>query len=522
MGQQKTSAKALVRAAQAEEKRNAQSVKGQPILGAVTTDSFVNFAHKLGMGADNLLSHSTYGFNPITRNRILLEWIHRGSWLGGATIDLIPEDMTKRGIECMSEMPPDKWQKLEEGMNTMGFWEKLCEVLQWGRLYGGAIGVALIDGQDMRSPLRLETVGRGQFKGILPLDRWMLEPSLGDLVTEFGPRLGLPKFYTVGPNAPALRGVSIHHTRILFRHVGVKLPYNQALTENLWGISVIERLYDRMVAYDSATMGAAQLVGKAYLRTLKVEGLRDIVAAGGAAMLGLVAYTETMRRYQGQEGITLLDARDEFDVQQSSAFASVTAPVLMLAEQLSGALQIPLTRMLGQSPAGLNSTGESDMHTYYDGIGQRQETDMREGVALSYKLAARSEGIALPEDFDFQFASLWDLTDQEKAETASKVTDSVTKAQEAGLIGRRTALLELRQSSRRTGVFSNITQELIDSADDEVMPPLSEQMLAEAGFGSDTPLTDNAPKLGTEEDDDAGSDGKEKPVAKSPRRRVDV
>jgi hypothetical protein len=37
--------------------------------------------------------------------------------------------------------------------------------------------------------------------------------------------------------------------------------------------------------------------------------------------------------------------------------------LLQFAQQLSGALNIPLTRLFGQSPAGMNSTGEGDLHS---------------------------------------------------------------------------------------------------------------------------------------------------------------
>ena len=53
-----------------------------------TIDSFVNMMHGLGIGADNPLSTASYGFNPITRNRIQLEWMHRGSWLAGLAVDI--------------------------------------------------------------------------------------------------------------------------------------------------------------------------------------------------------------------------------------------------------------------------------------------------------------------------------------------------------------------------------------------------------------------------------------------------
>jgi hypothetical protein len=57
------------------------------------------------------------------------------------------------------------------------------------------------------------------------------------------------------------------------------------------------------------------------------------------------------------------------------------------------------------------------------------------------------------------------------ADLASKNTDSVTKAFQAGLISQRVALKELRQQSELTGMWTNITDEDIEKADDEVMNP---------------------------------------------------
>ena len=46
------------------------------VARASAVDSFVNFAQKMGVGADNPMTGGTYGFNPISRNRLMLEWIH--------------------------------------------------------------------------------------------------------------------------------------------------------------------------------------------------------------------------------------------------------------------------------------------------------------------------------------------------------------------------------------------------------------------------------------------------------------
>jgi uncharacterized protein len=515
----KQSIKAAVRSAKATDARERTTVPGDSLLSVATADSFVNLAQKLGIGADNALSAGSYGYNPITRNRTLLEWIHRGSWLGGVAVDLVADDMTRAGVDFTSDLRPEDAERLDHSATTLGIWDQLNEAIRWGRLYGGSIAVLLVDGQDVRQPLRLETVGPKQFKGLLVLDRWQVEPSLEDLVTEYGPHLGLPKYYRVQTNAPALSGLAVHHSRVAVRHVGVALPYQQRLTENLWGLSVLERLYDRMIAFDSASTGAAQLVYKSYLRTLKIEGLRDIVAAGGKPMSGLLQYVEVMRRYQGIEGITLLDKSDEFDAQGHQAFSGLSDALNQFGQQLSGALQIPLVRLFGQSPAGLNSTGESDLRMFYDHIRQQQRKTMLSGVTTVYKLVAASEGIALPDNFNLDFTSLWDLDPGQKADVAAKTETAVAHAYDAGIIGRQTALKELRQSSRATGVFTNITEETIEAADDETQVPGLEG-LPLPGVAPGPVAQEPVLELPGDLDGTTGQNGETRKVGDRARRRV--
>src|SRR5256885_239429 len=92
------------RLADARARKATKDAATKQFADAATGDSFVNFQHKLGIGADNPLTSGTYGFNPITRQRTLLEWIHRGSWLGGVAVDVVAEDMTKMGVELQTDL----------------------------------------------------------------------------------------------------------------------------------------------------------------------------------------------------------------------------------------------------------------------------------------------------------------------------------------------------------------------------------------------------------------------------------
>ncbi|WP_236209023.1 DUF1073 domain-containing protein [Pseudomonas tohonis] len=465
----------------------------------MTADGFQNFSARVGLGTQNQNSASQYGFDLVSRNRVQMEAVYRSSWIAGQAVDLVAQDMTRAGIEINSDMPPEDKDKLNQAMERLQIWNQLCQNSKWARLYGGSIAVMLIDGQRPETPLKIDSIGPGQFKGLLVLDRWLIQPSLEDLVTEYGPNLGKPKFYHVVADAQALVNQKIHYSRVI-RLEGVELPYWQRIAENGWGQSVLERLWDRLIAFDSTTAGAAQLVYKAHLRTLSIDKLRELIALGGKSYEAVIKQVDMIRLFQSNEGLTLLDASDKFETHQYS-FAGLAEVILAFGEQLSGALQIPLVRLFGQSPAGLNSSGESDLRTYYDNVASWQDRELRPGITVLLEVLARSVlGKPLPDGWDFTFRSLWQLTETEKAEIASKDTASVAEAYDSGLIGRGTALKELRQSSQTTGLWTNITDEDIEEAESEPPPSAGETNL-------DDPDADPSQNPRPEEEPEPGEDG---------------
>lgn len=432
----------------------------------VTGDSFNNFLTRTGINAGNLSSGGTYGFNPITRIRLRLEWAYRGSWVCGTVVDCIAEDMTREGVDLVADTKPGQIQDLEhDAIESTGTWPALLDCVKWARLYGGGGGLIMIDGHDVSTPFDPRDVGRDQYKGILPLDRWSLFPSLDKLVQAWGPDIGKPEFYDLRPDyGTGLKEMRIHHSRLI-RLEGVKLPYWQAITENLWGMSVIERLWDRLIAFDSTTQGAAQLVYKAHLRTMKVDQLRKIIATGGDMLDGLAKQMDMIRAYQSSEGLTLIDSKDDFQVDQYT-FTGLDEVLLQFGQQLSGASQIPLVRLFGQSPAGLNSTGESDLRTYYDNVRRRQVNDLGLGVLKVYHCAYRSRFGTDPKgQFRLDWKPLWLLKESEKAEIAGKMTETALSAYEKGVSGRAMTLKELKQGAKITGAWSNITDEDIKKAE---------------------------------------------------------
>lgn len=442
---------------------------------AQTNDGFDNFVTRTGLNNNNTLSAGVYTFNLMTRNRIQLEAAYRGSWVVGQVVDCVAEDMTRAGIDVTTNEEEQDIKEFQAGMSRLSIWSSLRDLIKWGRLYGGAIGVIQVEGQDLATPLKIDTIQKGQFKGIVVYDRWQLNPDLTRVINA-GPNMGLPEYYyivtgeTPGTPAPTAIGqITVHHSRVI-RGIGIKLPFFQAITEMMWGESVLERLWDRLISFDSVTMSTANLIERANNRTVGVEGYRQIIAAGGKAQQALEKQFEAMRMFQSNEGMTVLDKNDTFQT-TNYTFAGLPDVILQFGQQLSGASQIPLVRLFGQSPAGLNSTGESDLRMYYDGINAKQEADLRPAFNVLVHVMWRSFfGRPAPKDIEFTFTPLWQMSAMDKATVAKTNTETVLGAMDSGVIDRATAMKELRASSGDTGLFSNITDEQVAEAEEEPPP----------------------------------------------------
>jgi hypothetical protein len=434
-------------------------------------DSVVNFAARIGLGAGNLLSETSQNYLPISRLQQLMEWAYRGSWVVGAAVDVVADDMTRAGIQMNSETPPDQIEQINKAIRDLYLWQSLNETIKWSRLYGGALMVLAIEGQDMATPLLPDRVPPGALKGFIVLDRWMVQPSYSLLIKEFGPEYGLPVYYDVVQSAPFMPRQRIHYSRAL-RMDGVTLPFRQKLAENGWGMSVMERIYDRLLAFDSGTMGVSQLLYRAYLRTYKVHEYRKLIGAGGELEERFHRTMELMRYLQTNEGLTVIDKEDEFETHQYS-FAGVADTLNMLGQQIAGALGIPLTRLFGQSPAGMNATGESDWRIYESMIRATQEARLRRPMTRIFHVIWQSVlGGMPPSTWDFSFRSIDEPDEAAKAEIAQRDADTIKLLHEAGVISTTIALKELKQNSILTGRFTNITDEDI-AASEEAPPPWS-------------------------------------------------
>lgn len=443
----------------------------QPIRSRAL-DAFSNVLARLGAGTPNLLEGTEYSLQRMSRDFNTLNALYRESWIVRRIIDVIPADMLKNWITITSGLDPDVEKRLSITMRRTQLIDKLKRGMQWGRLYGGALGVMLVkhQGYDLSQPLQLDWIMPGDFAGLLIFDRWNGVNPSSELIEDISdPDYGYPKYYTV--TDPAGGGsVKIHHSRVI-RFTGNTLPLWEEIAEMQWGASVVESIFDELRKRDNVSWNIAQLTFMANIRILKMQDLGQLLAStDNESQAELLRTLEAQNMLLNNMGMQVMDAADGLETHQYT-FGGLADCYQQFIMDISGAAEIPVTRLFGRSPSGLNATGESDLQNYYDMIAEKQESYLRPILNKVLPPFIISTLGSLPDDFDFEFDPVAEPTDKERADLAKCGTDNVVAAYNAGLISQRTALKELKQQSERTGVWTNITDEDIERASDSVEPP---------------------------------------------------
>ena len=453
-----------------------------------TQDSFQNPLARTGVFMPNLLESTDYPLTRFTRDWQTINSLYRSHWVVRRIIDVIPEDMTKNGYKITSQLEPDALKKLESTFRKTCTHAKLLKGLKWGRLYGGAGALIMIEGQEnqLDQPLDLDTVMPGSYKGLLVLDRWSGITPDADLVEDPGdPEYGLPKYYTITCDTLEI-GIRVHHSRIL-RFTGRDLPYLEELAETYWGASELEHVIDELKKRDNVSWNIAMLTFMANLRVMKIDGMGMMLATGNeTAQRDLYNTVQAMNTLMNNNSIQILGENDSYESHQYT-FGGIADVYDRFMMDVAGAAETPVTKLFGRSPAGMNATGESDMQNYYDTIEEKQEDELRPIYDKLLPIIMMSTWVGVPDDFDYDFNPVRRAPEDEMADLASKNTDSVTKAFQAGLISQKVALKELRQQSELTGMWTNITDEDIENADDEVMNPDEGMGGMPMGMGGDEP-----------------------------------
>jgi len=393
-------------------------------------DRLVNLVTGMGTSKDK----GTGGAHVVVvRSKAELDAAYRDNWIARKAIDIVPFDMLREGRQWQGEN--DQITAIEKAEKDLGYFTKVKAALIRGRLYGGGC-IVIGDGSlDQAAELRIDAIGRGGIKYLHVFS--MHEITAGELDRNpFSPYFGEPTYYEVQVQDGMPQ--RIHPSRV-FRFFGAPLPDDVTVrTETVWSDSILQAIMDAVDQATSAASYIAAMLPEAKQDIISVPGLSQhlATAATTSRLTERFAYASMMK---SMHGMLLLEGdgkspSGEVWQQKQLSFTGLPDVANLFLQIVSGAADVPVTRMLGQSPKGMNSTGESDLRNYYDHVAAKQKVELTPCLSRLDRALVRHALGAEPDDVWYTWRPLYQPSDKEKAEIFAAKAKAVKDLSDVGLM----------------------------------------------------------------------------------------
>lgn len=339
----------------------------------------------------------------------------RGDDMAKRMIEVIPREMMRQGFE-LKLGDKETSELVDEFLRRQRVPSLFRRAKEFERAYGGAALFPVVnDGADLASPLNMARVDRVRAIHLLePRElmpwRWYLDINQ--------PKFGRPQswwFTPLGVPTAAVTPREIHESRlVIFPGITVS---RETQPGNLlgWGDSVLNVASRILADYGMSWSSAAVLLGDFAQAAISLEGLAAAYAQDGQ---GFVATrVSEMMKFRSALKALVLDTHEKFE--------RITTPVTGMAElmrelsvRVGAAVDLPLTVVMGVSPAGLNATGDADIRFLYDRVSAVQEDSTPQLEQLIEFFLRSADGPTrgqVPEIWSIEWCPLWQMSDAEKA-----------------------------------------------------------------------------------------------------------
>lgn len=455
-------------------------------LAGEAMDAFTNVAARMGYGTSSLAEATEYELVRWTNNYWLMITLFRNHWISRRIVEKPAQDMTKAWPVLQSEhLDTGQIQDFDRLVARTYTPARIRQAITWARLFGGAGALIVIDGHEgiLDKPLRLDDVNPGSYKGLITFDRWSgITPS-----TEICEDINSPVDFNM-PVSYRVQGemqdsFDIHHSRIL-RFIGPDVPRPENQVQMHWGISEIEIAYEEIRKRDNASWSILSLMFRAQILAQKNPALAQMlsgIGASGQAAKKFAQVMEAQNQLMSNQSMLLMGADSSLEG-HAYTFGGIAEVYQQFQMDIAGAAKIPVSILFGRTATGLGQSNDSDIRIYEQEIAQKQTDELRPQLDKLYPVICMSEFGEVPDDLDMTFPSIRVLTEEQKTENAGKVAEAVLAPFNAGVTSQQLTLQELKSASDSTGIFTNITDKMIEDADDEPILPMEvEQGEARAG-----------------------------------------
>lgn len=377
-------------------------------------DGWINAASGHGTSHDRR-ALTRFGVDIVTDLEAMQLW--RSEWLCARVIETRPREAFRRGwdLKCDDKnLAETICAKAEE----LGLDAVMVKAGQYMRAYGGAAILPVVDGSqgDLKDPLEDTRIADVLALHVLEPRQLWPETYYTDLSH---PKFGQPETWRFMPlNMSRGAGLAmqvIHESRLVMFVANQVSVQTQPGQREGWGDSDLSRPRNAIADYGLSWGSATTILHNFGRDVLQLEGWADLAAQEGTdgIMARRISAFETMN---STLRIGVIDAKDRF-TPRGGSLAGLDAVLVQQAQYVAAACDMPVTVLMGMSPAGLNATGDMDVRNWYATIENDQATTYKPKLEQVLRLLLLSNGGKEPKTWSVEFRPLMTPSEKETAET---------------------------------------------------------------------------------------------------------
>lgn len=449
-----------------------QQKKGLQSVRPFRKDGYINVLNKYGTSRDNSESYEFVAEPVIPDTSLTIQYEDNG--LFAKIIDTPAEEAVKHGFDL--GLKDDSINEfVEDALDALEWEEKAATAIKWARLYGGSIIVMLIDdGRGLEEPVDWNNIR--SIDELRVYERSVVQPDYASLYSSDPMRatrnraskFAMPEYYYV----QSLYGsFTVHESRCLVFRNGILPERVTNPVYRFWGtpeyVRIKRAMRDALVAHGNGP----KLLDRSVQPIYKMKNLASLLAAEGGDET-VLKRLEIIDLARGILNSIAIDAEGEDYDFKSIPFSGVKDVIDTTCNMLSAVTNIPQTILFGRSPAGENSTGDSDFENYYNYIERIQKLMLKGNVRtlldVLFKAALANGEVPEEPKYKLKFNPLWSLSDTEQANVDKVKADiEMVKAQTAQLYVQMQALdpSEVRTALAKTEEFT--VEDILDDQEAE-------------------------------------------------------
>ena len=353
-----------------------------------------------------------------------LEALFDGDAYAERVCSVFPEEALRQGFQIQTG-DPGLDEAITHKLEELQFTDRFCRAWTWARVFGGgAILLGADDGLNVYEQLDESRIQNVHF--LTDLDPGELTPEWW-YTSANNPKFGTVERYRFSRSGgQSVDTRAVHESRLIVFQGGMNTRTRRVQNRG-WGQSVLRRAHDYLMQFCGSFAAVAGLVQECSQGVLEVKDLDKLIAGDRDG------YWAKRMKYMDQtrsvaNAILVQAGIEKFSRVEVGALEGVANVLKLFLLLLSGATKIPVTILMGQAPAGLNATGDSDIRTFYDRVKTEQTQTLLPNLTRAVRLILLSKngptrGI-LPAKWKITFNSLWQPTPTERADIRLKNSQS--------------------------------------------------------------------------------------------------